>query len=63
MWILPIWLMITHHLQQQIINIDGLIDSLEKVSSSLFKWFKDNLFKGNLGKCHLLLNGYEKTKI
>ena len=30
MWILLVWLMITHHLQQQIINIDGLIDSLEK---------------------------------
>ena len=28
-------------------NIDDLIDSLEKASSSLFKWFKDNLFKGN----------------
>ena len=28
-------------------NIDDLIDSLEKASSSLFKWFKDNFFKGN----------------
>ena len=25
--------------------IDDLIDSLEKASNSLFKWFKDNLFK------------------
>ena len=44
-------------------NIDYLIDSLEKVSSSLFKWFKDNLFKGNPDKCHLLVSTNEKTKI
>ena len=44
-------------------NIDDLIDSLEKASSSLFKWFKDNLFKGNLDKGHLLVSTNEKTKI
>ena len=44
-------------------NIDDLIDSLEKVSSSLFKWFKDNLFKCNPDKCHLLVSTNEKTKI
>ena len=32
------------------------IDSLERASSSLFKWFKDNLFKGNPDKCHLLVS-------
>ena len=37
-------------------NIDDLIDSLEKASSSLFKWFKDNKFKGNLVECHLLVS-------
>ena len=37
-------------------NIDDLIDSLEKVSSILFKWFKDNLLKGNLDRCHLLFS-------
>ena len=37
-------------------NIDDLIDSLEKASSSLFKWFKDNLFKGNPDKCRLLVS-------
>ena len=41
--------MIIHH------NIDDLIDSLEKESSSLFKWFEDNLLKGNPDKCHLLV--------
>ena len=44
-------------------NIDNLIDSLEKASSSLFKWFKNNLFKGNTDKCHLLVSTNEKTKI
>ena len=44
-------------------NIDGLIDSLEKTSSSLFKWFKDNLFKGNQDKCHFLDSTNEKAKI
>ena len=44
-------------------NIDELIDSLEKASSNLFKWFKDNLFKGNPDKCHLLVSTNEKTKI
>ena len=44
-------------------NIDDLIDSLEKASSSLFKWFKDNLFKGNPDKCHLLVSTNEKIKI
>ena len=43
-------------------NIDDLIDSLEKASGSLFKWFKDNLFKGNPDKCHLLVSTNEKTK-
>ena len=44
-------------------NIDDLIDSLEKASSSLFKWFKGNLFKGNPDKCRLLVSTNEKTKI
>ena len=44
-------------------NIDDLIDSLEKASSSLFKWFKNNLFKGNPDKCYLLVSTNKKTKI
>ena len=43
-------------------NIDDLIDSLGKASSSLFKWFKDNLSKGNPDKCHLLVSTNEKQK-
>ena len=44
-------------------NIDDLIDFLEKACSSLFKCFKNNLFKGNPVKCHLLVSTNEKTKI
>ena len=44
-------------------NIDDLTDSLENASSSLFKWFKNNLFKGNPDKCQLLFSTNEKTKI
>ena len=44
-------------------NIDDLIDSPEKASSSLSKWFKDNLFKGNPDKCYLLVSTNEKPKI
>ena len=44
-------------------NIDDLIDPLEKASSSLFKWFKDNLFKSNPDKCHLIVSTNEKRKI
>ena len=43
-------------------NIDHLIDSLEKASSSLIKWFKNNLFKANPGKCHLLVSTNDKDK-
>ena len=44
-------------------NIDKLIDSLEKASSNLFKWFKDNLLKRNPDKCHLVVSTNEKIKI
>ena len=44
-------------------NIDDLLDPLEKASSSLVKWFKDNLYKDNPDKCDLLVNTNEKTKI
>ena len=47
-------------------KIDDLIDSFEKASSRLFKWFKNNLFIGNSDpdpKCHLLVSTNEKTKI
>ena len=44
-------------------NIDDLIYFLEKASSSLLKWFKDNFFNGSLDKFHLSVSTVEKTKI
>ena len=37
-------------------NVDGIIASFENASNTLFKWFSDNLFKGNANKCYLLVN-------
>ena len=37
-------------------DIDGVIVSLENSSKTLFKWFSDSLFKGNVDKCLLLVN-------
>ena len=37
-------------------DIDGVTASLENASNTLFKWFSDNLFKGNADKCHLPVN-------
>ena len=44
-------------------DIDGVIASLENVSNNLFKWFSDNLFKGNTDKCHLLVNVKDKVSM
>ena len=37
-------------------NIDRVLASLENASNTLYRWFSDNLFKGNADKCHLLVN-------
>ena len=44
-------------------NIDGIIKSLEEASELLFKWFKDNLIKINVDKCHLLVSTNNIVKI
>ena len=31
------------------------MESLERASVSLFRWFKNNLLKGNADKCHFLV--------
>ena len=38
------------------VNNEEVITELEKETSSLFKWFFDNMMKANPDKCHLLLN-------
>ena len=33
-------------------NIEDVTESLERASVSLFRWFENNLLKGNAVKCH-----------
>ena len=40
-----------------------LVTSLENTSNTLFKWFSDNLFKGNADKCLLLVNVKDKISM
>ena len=44
-------------------DIDGLTVSLENASDTLFKWFSENLFKGNADKCHLLVNAKDEVSM
>ena len=37
-------------------NMEFVVNNLEKSSSFLFKWFKDNYMKVNTGKSHLLVS-------
>ena len=44
-------------------NNEEVIAKLEKETSTLFKWFFDNMMKANPDKCHLLLNSDCKLDI
>ena len=37
-------------------NIDNVITSAEQISDALFNWFKNNRFKTNADKCHVLVS-------
>ena len=36
-------------------NVEDVIESLERASVSLFRWFENDLLKGNADKCHFLV--------
>ena len=40
-----------------------LIESLEKALNTLLQWFKDNHFKGNPDKCHLIVSTNQKSNV
>ena len=42
-------------------TLDALLNSLEKDSSTLIKWFSDNYFQPNADKCHLLISKHNKN--
>jgi len=44
-------------------NIDGIIESLEQASEKLFDWFKNNLFKSNADKCHVLISTNDNVDV
>ena len=37
-------------------NVEDVIESLERASVSLFRWFENNLLEGNADKCHFLVS-------
>ena len=39
-------------------TIDSLLESLEKDTAALIKWFRDNYLKLNADKCHLLISNH-----
>ena len=43
------------------LELDKVIESLEKNINKLFHWFLDNFLKANPDKCHLLINTDENT--
>ena len=44
-------------------NLNKVLQDLEKVSNTLFKWFTDNLLKGNPKKSHLLTRSTQEIQI
>ena len=45
------------------LEIDKVIESLEKNIDKLFHWFSDNFLKANPDKCHLLINTDENVAL
>ena len=44
-------------------NIEDVIESLERASVSLFRWFENNLLKGNDDKCHFLVSTIQEVNL
>ena len=44
-------------------SAEKLIDKLEIVAKSLFKWFSDNQMKANPDKCHLLISSASQSEL
>ena len=44
-------------------DISGVITSLEKASKALFQWFENNLLKGNVNKCNLLVGSSDAVNL
>ena len=44
-------------------NVEDVIESLERASVSLFRWFENNLLKGTLDKCHFLVSTSQEVSL
>ena len=44
-------------------NVEDVIESLERASVSLVRWFENNLLKGNAGKCHFLVSTSQEVNL
>ena len=44
-------------------NVEDAIESVERASVSLFKWFENNLLKGNADTCHFLVSTSQEVSL
>ena len=44
-------------------NVEDVIESLERASVSLFRWFENNLLKGNANKFHFLVSTSQEVSL
>ena len=51
----------TPHLSAK--NVEDVIESIERASVSLFRWFENNLLKGNADKCHFLVSTSQEVSL
>ena len=43
--------------------VEDVIESLEQASVSLFRWFENNILKGNTDKCHFLVSTSQEVSL
>ena len=44
-------------------NVEDVIESFARTSVSLFRWFENNLLKGNTDKCHFLVSTSQEVSL
>ena len=43
--------------------VEDVIESLERASISLFRWFENNLLKGDTDKCHFIVSTSQEVSL
>ena len=44
-------------------NVENVIESLEQASAFLFRWYENNLLKGNADKCNFLVSTSQEVSL